>query len=358
MRSLLVTMTLLAIAACASSTEPPGEGTATSSQELCSPSADRTASSLSAIPFQHLNRGALPAAITALDWTFPWKDGAMNHTFGAGRSYNEGHEGTDLGGTRGDAIVAASSGRVVYTLFGCSDNSVSRDITCGNGWGNHVVVSHGAGVFTRYAHLSKIVVKVGDSLSIGQKLGELGHSGLSDGPHLHFELGTRAAAFNACSPPQNFDLVHDASKLRMMTHAEAARAQPVTLAPIECPAGYSRHDVGDAGGKVCGDGATLDQTQNILGPFTRAMTDKCVAWGGGAPCHADRWAKAVALSARGTGACPAGASFDPETKYCAEGEDAFGPFPAPLVAKCVAAGGGDAACHSARWNRSFLAGLL
>lgn len=345
----------LAVAACASPSEE--SDSSSQAQELCAPSADRSASSLSAIPFQSLNRGAHPAAITRLSWTYPWQDGAMNGTFGAGRSYNEGHEGTDLGGARGDSIVAASSGKVVYTLSGCSDNSQRRDITCGNGWGNHVVIDHGGGVFTRYAHLSKVEVRVGDAVRIAQRIGALGHSGLSDGPHLHFELGTRAAAFNPCAPPQNFDLVHDASRLTLLTHAAAASAAP-SVGEIACPGGFRVLPVGTVGGKVCGDGASLDATQNILGPFTRAMVDKCVGWGGGAPCNAERWGKAMALSARGTGACPAGAAWDPETTYCAEGNDAFGPFPAPLVAKCIAAGGGETTCRAGRWSRSFLAGLL
>ena len=281
----------------------------------------------------------------------------MNETFGAGRSYNEGHEGTDLGGARGDAIVAASGGTIAYTLLGCSDNSQRRDITCGNGWGNHVVIAHGDGVFTRYAHLSKLDVKVGDTVRIGQTIGRLGHSGLSDGPHLHFELGTRAAAFNPCQPPQNFDKVHNASKLALVSRANAGSGA-VTLGAIRCPSGYTALSVGTEGGKVCGDGATLDSAQNILGPFTQAMVAKCASWGGGEPCRANRWGKAMALSARGTGACPAGATWDAETTYCAEGDSAFGPFPAPLVAKCNAAGGGAATCDSARWNRGFLAGLL
>jgi murein DD-endopeptidase MepM/ murein hydrolase activator NlpD len=77
-----------------------------------------------------------------------------------------------------------------------------------------VVLDHGGGVYTRYAHLSRVDVQVGNNVQAGARIGGLGHSGLSDGPHLHFELGTRARRFDACGAPQNFDLVYNPAKLR------------------------------------------------------------------------------------------------------------------------------------------------
>jgi hypothetical protein len=126
-----------------------------------------------------------------------------------------------------------------------------------------------------------------------------------------------------------------------------------TVGVIECPAGYALESVGSQGGRICTDGV------NVWGPFTKAMVAKCLSWGGGdAPCNSDRWGRSVALSARGTALCPEGASFDTGTGYCTEGLNAFGPFPASLIAKCEAAGGGETACRSARWNRDFLKNLL
>ncbi|MEZ4394448.1 MAG: M23 family metallopeptidase [Polyangiales bacterium] len=153
---------------------------------------DRTASTVSALPFQTLDRATVPSATASIAWTWPTTANVMANNFGAGRSYNEGHEGADLGGRRGDVIRAAAAGRVVYALSSCPDNDVRRDITCGNGWGNHVVIDHGSGVFTRYAHLQRLAVAVDATVVAGQTLGTMGHSGLSDGPHLHFELGSRA----------------------------------------------------------------------------------------------------------------------------------------------------------------------
>ena len=54
---------------------------------------------------------------------------------------------------------------------------------------------------------------VGNTVLGGGRIGDLGHSGLSDGPHLHFELGTKATPFKPCAAPQNFDLVHNPAKL-------------------------------------------------------------------------------------------------------------------------------------------------
>ena len=76
---------------------------------------------------------------------------------------------------------AARPGRVVFAGWG------------GNGWGNLVVVSHGSGVRTFYAHLSRMTVKVGKNVSGGATIGFVGASGRATGPHLHFEVMVRGA---------------------------------------------------------------------------------------------------------------------------------------------------------------------
>lgn len=211
-------LAILATATTAACFQPTDEGepeeTSSDAVRACDRRVpDRSASRVADLPFQSLNRGSLPASVTALAWSYPTRARSMPTNFGAGRSYNEGHEGADLGGAMGDPIYAAGAGTVVYTLTTCPNNYERRDAVCGNGWGNHVVVHHGADVHTRYAHLSRVDAKVGDVVSAGKQIGTLGHSGLSDGPHLHFELGTRARAFVPCAAPQNFDKVHDPAKL-------------------------------------------------------------------------------------------------------------------------------------------------
>ena len=85
------------------------------------------------------------------------------------------HQGIDIDGDTGDRVRAARSGEVI--LAG------SR-----SGYGNTVVVYHGLGYSTLYAHLSRISVTVGDQVSSGDRIGSIGSTGLSTGPHLHFEL--------------------------------------------------------------------------------------------------------------------------------------------------------------------------
>ena len=63
-------------------------------------------------------------------------------------------------------------------------------ITAGphGGYGNAIDIQHSSGVVTRYGHTSKIFVKVGDLVMPGQEIGEIGSTGRSTGPHLHFEV--------------------------------------------------------------------------------------------------------------------------------------------------------------------------
>lgn len=88
---------------------------------------------------------------------------------------NAFHEGVDFMADIGTPIVAAGGGLVVY-----SDTYA--------GYGNMIEIDHGDGLISRYAHTSKMLVKVGDVVMKGQKIGEVGNTGRSTGPHLHFEV--------------------------------------------------------------------------------------------------------------------------------------------------------------------------
>jgi len=115
--------------------------------------------------------------------------------WGCGTKTYDGHRGTDMGvgGFAGmDAgrdVVAAAPGVVTATHDGSFDRCTTGDCAGGGGWGNYVAVKHTDGKVTYYAHLKKfsVAVAVGDTVTCGQKLGQVGSSGSSTGPHLHFE---------------------------------------------------------------------------------------------------------------------------------------------------------------------------
>jgi murein DD-endopeptidase MepM/ murein hydrolase activator NlpD len=107
----------------------------------------------------------------------------------------DGHKGTDMGvgGFAGmDAgrdIVAAADGTVVLTNDGVDDRCTTGNCAGGSGFGNFVKLQHADGSFSIYGHMKKftVAVAVGDVVGCGEKLGQVGSSGFSTGPHLHFE---------------------------------------------------------------------------------------------------------------------------------------------------------------------------
>ena len=86
------------------------------------------------------------------------------------------HSGIDIGAAWGTNILAANSGNVMW---------VGWDP---NGYGNYVMIDHGGGVVTLYAHSSRILVSQGQHVNRGQVIAKIGSTGLSTGAHLHFEI--------------------------------------------------------------------------------------------------------------------------------------------------------------------------
>lgn len=85
------------------------------------------------------------------------------------------HEGLDIAAPYGSDVEAAGKGIVIYAGYK-------------TGYGNLVTIDHGFGFVTRYAHNSKVVVKVGDRVEKGDTVAKIGSSGKSTGPHLHYEV--------------------------------------------------------------------------------------------------------------------------------------------------------------------------
>lgn len=93
--------------------------------------------------------------------------------------YKPWHKGVDIANHSGGPILAADAGTVI--VAGWPDNT---------GYGNRVVLDHGNGYKTLYAHMSKIAVVSGQTVKRGDKLGDMGSTGRSTGTHLHFEIRT------------------------------------------------------------------------------------------------------------------------------------------------------------------------
>lgn len=120
--------------------------------------------------------------------------GKVNNEYGYRRSPFGGgyefHAGMDIDGERGDTILAPAKGTVVKAGWQ-------------GGYGNLIEIDHGNGLSTRYGHLSRIGVQVGETVERGQLIGLVGSTGRSTGPHLHYEvrLGDRAINPRRFLPP-------------------------------------------------------------------------------------------------------------------------------------------------------------
>jgi murein DD-endopeptidase MepM/ murein hydrolase activator NlpD len=100
---------------------------------------------------------------------------AFRHTSGFGMRWGRMHAGTDMAGAYGSPVLATADG--VVTQAGWE-----------SGYGQMVTVRHDFGFETRYAHLSEIRVSVGERVSRGDRVGDMGNSGRSTGTHLHYEV--------------------------------------------------------------------------------------------------------------------------------------------------------------------------
>ena len=106
---------------------------------------------------------------------------AKHYLSGFDYSPDTNHRGIDIAGNTGEAVWATDAGVIVYS--GWNDY----------GYGNMVMVDHGNGWQSLYAHLSSIAVVCGESVGQGTVIGAIGSTGNSSGSHLHFELMNTSA---------------------------------------------------------------------------------------------------------------------------------------------------------------------
>jgi murein DD-endopeptidase MepM/ murein hydrolase activator NlpD len=97
------------------------------------------------------------------------------------------HLGVDLGAEIGDSIKPIKAGMITEAGY------------ANDGYGNTILIDHGRGLTSRYAHLSKIEVKVGDQVTTNTEIGEVGTTGQTTGPHLHLEIHQNGIPLNPLS---------------------------------------------------------------------------------------------------------------------------------------------------------------
>jgi murein DD-endopeptidase MepM/ murein hydrolase activator NlpD len=106
--------------------------------------------------------------------------GYRSSPFGGARQF---HSGLDIGAAMGHPVAAAMSGRVSAVSYNQS-------------FGNFIVITHHSGYRTLYGHLSVVRVKTGAYVAAGERIGDVGSSGLSTGPHLHFTVYKNGVTVN------------------------------------------------------------------------------------------------------------------------------------------------------------------
>ncbi|WBU55625.1 DUF5930 domain-containing protein [Paracoccus sediminicola] len=135
------------------------------------------------VSLDQVNRYRIASAKLPLD--MPVKS-AFRFTSGFGARWGRAHKGIDLAGPPGTPVLAPGDG--VVTFAGRA-----------GGYGNLIKIEHALGTETRYAHLSKIRVKVGQKVSRGAQIGDMGNTGRSTGPHLHYEVRVNGSAVDPMS---------------------------------------------------------------------------------------------------------------------------------------------------------------
>lgn len=127
----------------------------------------------------------VPSLVARHQFVWPAR-GELTSLFGWRRRARRHHAGIDIGAPWGSPIVAARPGVVIYS-----------------GWyflyGRTVILDHGSGITTLYAHASKLLVRAGQQVAAGQAVAKVGCTGRCTGPHLHFEIRVNGRALNPLS---------------------------------------------------------------------------------------------------------------------------------------------------------------
>ncbi|MCX5438820.1 MULTISPECIES: M23 family metallopeptidase [unclassified Streptomyces] len=133
------------------------------------------------------------AAKKAVSWIDPVKSYKLSASFGlGGNMWSHKHSGQDFAVPIGTNVMAVHGGTVVK-----AGGNGAGD---GPAYGNAIVIKHSDGTYSQYAHLSRVDVHVGQTVSTGQHIALSGNTGNSSGPHLHFEIRTTPNYGSAVNP--------------------------------------------------------------------------------------------------------------------------------------------------------------
>jgi murein DD-endopeptidase MepM/ murein hydrolase activator NlpD len=165
----------------------------------------------------NLGRDALDP-LTALRLHWPVR-GPINSGFGTRRSLGgrgDVHTGVDIGARAGTPVQAPARGIVTFAGWQ-------------NGYGRTIILEHGHGVQSLYGHLSKFVVKRGQTVERGATIGLTGNSGHSSGPHLHYEVRVNERPVDPLDPRRPGSLVVVAASSARVSHV--ATVNEAMMAP-------------------------------------------------------------------------------------------------------------------------------
>lgn len=177
------------VASAADTTAASGAASAVQAQAA----AQAKAAKAEAVKAEKAAAAKAAAKKAAPSWVDPVKKYKLSASFAQnGGMWQSTHSGQDFAVPSGTQVVATHGGTVVK-----AGGNGAGD---GPAYGNAVVIKHGNGTYSQYAHLSKVTVNVGQIVKTGQEIAKSGNTGNSSGPHLHFEIRTTPNYGSAVDP--------------------------------------------------------------------------------------------------------------------------------------------------------------
>ncbi len=143
--------------------------------------------------YDEINRESMNVPYTGGVMQWPSRSlSQITSSYGSRFGGSDFHTGIDIAGSGayGTPVLAAATGTVKVA---------NTAVTPGYGYGKYVIIDHGGGIQTLYAHCSALNVSVGQTVAVGQQIAQVGSTGWSTGPHIHFEVRKNGQSVNPLS---------------------------------------------------------------------------------------------------------------------------------------------------------------